>query len=1149
MKLLTNLLAVNFYLIDQQNIQIEKVTGIYGQNGSGKSSVMDALQIALMGGNANHVSLNAQADDKSVKRSPRTIRDYCLGRWGVGEDEYVREHALTYLTLIFKDTETREPLSLGVCIAAQHNKDGHEVLGRYVVPGVELSMSDHLERIDEQDQPRDWTAFRLQLEERGGVAGVETVYSDSDRFIKAYLLQLRSSAGPASIDAFRKSLRFGLRMRFDQHVDEIVRTQVLEARPVDIRRFKEVVNSFAELRNVVARLKAKVESAEGVKQHYDKAVKDMRRAATWRALEADARAELALEAHDHALKALQAAGDRLEVIKAEIDGLTAAKAHAESEAARVKHLVEGHEAHTKLGTAKHQLEEKRVELAKAQEEFRKTVMLAVRLLGSAVSAGYAPQSATAVRNRLDAWLRAEPADSLRDEAKELLGEAISLLGVALAQGTAAIGQLERQRQDLEKELEHQQVNFARAKSGRPPLDDNVLRLQHALADAGIASTPVCDLVRVKDVEWQPAIEAYLGPSREALLISDVKREKDAFQVYRGLNRVYGAKIALESHHRNPVAPTKGSVAELLVGDYTAAVAYLRAQFGSTMRADDAEAISHARAMTKDAMLVASGALERLRPPAYLMLGGRDSGAQTAQFQQRIAEIQREIAVLDSRHAEASGLANQLAWFGNSKEALDSFLSHFDNFRGAHASVGEMKRMLEDFDDGSYGVLLEQASRLQEEAVAFNNQLLEKMSQQGSAAKDVTQMEERAATAGVTAEEARASARTLRADPYFDSETAPKSWDDLFRECSGDNAAMAGSAGRRYVNAKGSGEAAIREGEKALIEFVANFKEHLPQEVRDTTDAESWRKRGTWVDEMLARLRGTDLPRYEADVERAYQTAQTTFRNDVALKIHENIERMRDQISALNAVLRTCPPFSNGERYSFDAQLRPEFKTLYKFIQDVGTYGFESDLLGDAAQVPEEFRALIEQATEVGAGAAKSPLHDYREFFAFDIEIWREDPATRTLKKVANLSKRLGPSSGGEHRSPLYVIAGAALASAYRIASGATGGIRLIMLDEAFDKMDEPNTLATMRYLEDLGLQVLMAGPGKDIGVLNAFLHRYYEVARDPDNQALSFSGHSLTEEARRLSRADLVEFHPELLESEIAALSATVPTKRAAVTA
>lgn len=53
-----------------------QISGIFGPNGAGKSSFIDAVQIAMFGGNQNLVALNAQADDKM--KSTRTIRRLLL---------------------------------------------------------------------------------------------------------------------------------------------------------------------------------------------------------------------------------------------------------------------------------------------------------------------------------------------------------------------------------------------------------------------------------------------------------------------------------------------------------------------------------------------------------------------------------------------------------------------------------------------------------------------------------------------------------------------------------------------------------------------------------------------------------------------------------------------------------------------------------------------------------------------------------------------------------------------------------------------------------------------------------------------------------------------------------------------------------------
>ena len=67
---------------------------IVGRNGSGKSSALDAVQIAMMGANKNQMHFNAQADNKSHQQS-RTLRSYCLGQYGDTIEQCARPQATT----------------------------------------------------------------------------------------------------------------------------------------------------------------------------------------------------------------------------------------------------------------------------------------------------------------------------------------------------------------------------------------------------------------------------------------------------------------------------------------------------------------------------------------------------------------------------------------------------------------------------------------------------------------------------------------------------------------------------------------------------------------------------------------------------------------------------------------------------------------------------------------------------------------------------------------------------------------------------------------------------------------------------------------------------------------------------------------------
>ena len=123
MKYLEQVRVVQFFLFEQQNVPLGEITGIFGPNGSGKSSLLDPVQIAMLGANGRLVALNAQADEQATTRS---LRAYCLGQYGESPEHRARDNATTYITLVWRDTEAGAPLSMGVCLYASADRDGHE---------------------------------------------------------------------------------------------------------------------------------------------------------------------------------------------------------------------------------------------------------------------------------------------------------------------------------------------------------------------------------------------------------------------------------------------------------------------------------------------------------------------------------------------------------------------------------------------------------------------------------------------------------------------------------------------------------------------------------------------------------------------------------------------------------------------------------------------------------------------------------------------------------------------------------------------------------------------------------------------------------------------------------------------------------------
>ena len=1139
MKRLESVKLIQFFLFEREELVIRDITGVFGRNGSGKSAFLDAVQIAMMGGNSNLMAFNAQADEKTT----RSLRAYCLGQYGSSNDQRIRDNATTYITLVWRDTETNEPTSMGVCLSASFDSETHTVLGRYLARGVELAMSDHLETIDGREHPREWRTFRHHLQERSRITSEDPLFEDSRRYITAAMIALRGGGGVPAYEAFTRAFKFALRMRFDKSVDNIVRHDVLESRPTNIRKFRELTDQFSKLNNMVAYVKKKIDDGGKVADGFAAAMRETRRAVTWKGLSLAARRACASEAYNEATAKCEGAETTLAERKQAVEAAGQRVKKRETEHDHYRDLMEAHSAHkdhaqaqSDLASAESRNNSKRKDLSGHLGDIQR--LLAANAGNPHLTAfqqemNESAKAVAALANDLDSLTEAVAERAIRPVVK-LSSRIVSSL-------FQSIRTIESQIDELDQEIETAKGSLERVRSGRAPLSVPAQTLLTELRDNGLSPSPVCDVVQITDPDWQPVIEAFLGRNVEALLV-DGPDEKKAFAIYRGMGgrrAVYGVKIAMASRQKTGESARPGSVAELIEGSNPAAVAYLRRQFGDILRAStNDEALSGARTLTKDGMLVGPGSFERLECVAASMLKIGAAGAG------QIAGLSESLVRLRDRNNKLTSEAGALKAVAGALSAL-AYDSGYRLIIGAVAAAHEASTDLEKATarvsattDTEYRALCARVAVLVAELPKdrANKEKAVVEAPKAESAKVV------AYEAKVLAEKVRSEIGTetdaIREHPDYDKLFASVQWDGLLSRFDENYEGMAAHCVDRSASCEREAQKLSRIATGSFSTYLAEYRESPGQDVFD-----DWRKSAEWIAIQVERLHGTELLQHEERAAEAYRASQETFRTDVAIALSNNLDVLDETIERLNGALKDCPVFSNGERYQFVRTVRPDLKPLLLFVKDVASFGASGDLFGGPGEIPPEFEALLREKVAPGRSGVSSPLDDYREFFEFDIEIKREDPITRELKPVGLLSKRLGTGSGGEHRAPLYVIAGAALASAYRLDKRNRDGMSLILLDEAFDKMDLTNMIATMRYLEELGLQVVMASPGENQAALTAFLHRYYEIQRDPDLNVVRFEGHNVSQAMRQMFRDDLPEFNPALIERELAAIRnpASVP--------
>lgn len=1131
MKKLIRIRVVQFFLYEMRDVDVGMSCGIFGANGSGKSSLLDAVQIVMLGANESRgsagVAFNAQADESN--HNSRNIRSYCLGQYGDSPEARVRDSANTYITLVWEDTATKEVVSTGVSIYVSADREKSDVQGRYILP-ADLTLNDHLEFVDGEYRPRPWASFRQMLSQRAH--GEEVLFHDSERFVTAMLFRLRGSRGAPRLDSYRQAFRFGLRMKFDKSVDDIVRQQVLETRPTNIKRFKEVLHTFQEMAALVRSVQAKLDEAELIETDFADAHRRNIHSVSLSALAQAAELEVANEgvttaeaAEGRAAAALDTATARRDEVNGQVK---VAEQHArDSASARDKHASHADAAllRESLSGIQNRLTEHRMGLHRSIKAIGRAID--VQIPGKLV-ADNAEATTLAFRD-IHNLLESDKLNS-RDLVESIIRKALraaKLLSNEVFEEMQSVG---RAQVAAEADLAGVRENQERIAKGKPPLEGPAAALKRVLANAGVDATPVCDLVRVDDTDWQPAIESYLGTSNMQALLVDEADERKAFRVSRQAG-VYEAKVVMPSKFSNRGSPRHGAVAELISGNSVAAVNYLRAKFGDTQRADtEDECFTHRFAMTKDGMLMADGEMVRKKPvdPAFFKIGPTSTATRTS-IAERARQLEEQVDALKDRYAKLKVLLNNLSPFvGGEQDKVLDILEAFDRLSRETNDEAALAQRLQALDTEEYRQLVQAAAEADAAVTALRELHLETVQAVGAAETECRQKSEDTKKKQALALTQKEIADAARAAEGFDAGYASDQWERLLTRQGLSFREIVTDCTRRSNGAKDDSRQKASSAMQKLSAFLVRHNEFMPAGTQD-----DWRSARAWLGARVIILTETGLRENKARMEDALSAAKSTFRNDVAVALHEHLEWLSDTINRMNEALRLAPMFTNNERYQFRAHARPAFAVLLKFIKDVAQYGPTEDLLGGAGELPKEFEELMREKAVTGAAAIKSPLDDYREFFDFDIEVLREEASTNKTKHIGWLSKRVGSGSGGEHRAPLYVIAGAALSSAYRLERGDDTGIRLLVIDEAFIKMDPRNIVATMRYFEELGLQIFMASTGDALGSLTAFLDRYYDIMRDAESNVVVLEGHDVSPETREMFRADLPEFNPELVEAEI----------------
>ena len=257
---------------------------------------------------------------------------------------------------------------------------------------------------------------------------------------------------------------------------------------------------------------------------------------------------------------------------------------------------------------------------------------------------------------------------------------------------------------------------------------------------------------------------------------------------------------------------------------------------------------------------------------------------------------------------------------------------------------------------------------------------------------------------------------------------------------------------------------IQNANNKLLEFCQKWMETgLFAENKSDFD------RFKWVTSTLEYLKNNQLIKYKDKLKEAYREMTSIIKSGLILKLGDNFDYLERQLISVNEKLHQHSFV--GQKYTFKKSVKPEMKKIVELISQISC-NKERLILESIEDFDEIINPLLDEDSKI------DQFEDYRNYFTYEMYVEYED---KENKKVLSspFSEIMGKLSGGQRQAPYYVAIAASMVNTYYPKSKGEDlgeGMGLLVFDEAFNKLDIPNTQKLMNLFKDLNLQVIVAAP-------------------------------------------------------------------------
>ena len=1108
MKKLNRIVLVNWYLLGAEEINIRGNTAIIGPTGSGKSSLLDAIQTVLTGASKRHLNYNASANDG--KASGRSIRSYILGMIDAGQANtkvggaQPRQDAISYLGLVFEDSNTGKESTVGLCLSASLASPEEDILGRFVLPNYGVRRDDFIEAMEGKSyKAKPWIEVREAMKKICFDPYIKSGSASATQYINRYLEELSPSADHLiTLDGFLKNFKNALKFVPIASPTRFVQDFVLAEAPLQVGAYQKSLHEYRQLESKTLEVAKRIDDLKLIQQDCEKKLQQEQSAVNYHWIATEARFDELGTKQDDIQDQYELHKEREDEIDEQLTTQSSLLKQLQGQLIRLEQQYE----HSDVGLKLQQLEQNKKFLTLQGQQDQKAIMQAhqMTLLLSSLKgfADFLSAETNAVVAEMEKHSGLISADGKIEGNLKPLTQILSTLNKTLDTEKSLVfrqrSELNRTILNLKDECKQLESDVSSLKGGVSPLSQNTRRLISLLSDANITATPLSHLAEVTDRKWQDAIEGYLGAQREALIVEPDDAE-EAIRIFRAHRRqLMGCRVIDTTQTR--LWLNRGnhkSALKFIRCNNDHAQAYLNRRLGGILPVEtERELLREDSAMTADGMLKLSGTISTIRFTSHMMVGINTEGMRESREKQ-LAKLSGELMdhlKVDQRLEQADNLLGRVMASNQfDVESLNSASHTVTRIAQELSHVEAEIAQLQQHDDKDLQEKIE-GLKARIASVELDQKKLDRERQQIAEQYGALNTQKNQLSSALAAlDEER---NRLTSSPLYNAEFASERY-SLLENSMVNGAAIYKEAMSRAEKAEDKVRNFDQKVRKEVADHYAKYHQaNIDNDIQLDYLESKFEEFQHYVSYQIDVLSETELAKYAKRAELARREAEETFRSDYVSKLKDSLDQVAHIIRELNHSLKRRP--FNQETYQFRYYPNGDMKDILDLVerfsaQDQANVGglFDPEATGD----PEHIRAITAIQELITDDEKQQDLADYRKFYNFEVDILDEDGNKKTT-----LSQRIQTGSGGEHQIPFYLAIAAALSTTYRLREtpegDIVGGFSLAMFDEAFNKIDMVKTSTCMGFMKDIGLQVIAAAPDDKRAVMAANMDTIISVWRE-----------------------------------------------------